>query len=87
MVAVIAHSGKTFGGLGELRRVLEDAGFPRPLWYEVAKSRQAPDCARLAREDGAGCSRLVWSPRRAEPSGRRPSGGSCWAARSTRPSS
>ena len=53
-VAVIAHSGKTFGGgLGELRRVLEDASFPQPLWYEVAKSRQAPQCARQAREEGA----------------------------------
>ena len=39
-VAVIAHSGKTFGGgLGELRRVLDDAGFPQPLWYEVDKTR------------------------------------------------
>ena len=53
-VAVIAHSGKTFGGgLGELRRVLDGAGFPQPLWYEVAKSRQAPECARQARKDGA----------------------------------
>ena len=56
-VAVIAHSGKTFGGgLGELRRVLDDAGFPRPLWYEVAKSRQAPQCARQAGEEGADAS-------------------------------
>ena len=48
-IAVIAHSGKTFGGgLGELRQVLDDAGFDQPLWYEVAKSRQAPDCAREA---------------------------------------
>ena len=48
-VAVIAHAGKSFGGgLGELRRVLDDAGFPEPLWYEVAKSRQAPKCARRA---------------------------------------
>jgi diacylglycerol kinase (ATP) len=53
-VAVIAHSGKTFGGgLGELRQVLDDAGFAQPLWYEVAKSRQVPDCAREAIEAGA----------------------------------
>ena len=53
-VAVVAHSGKTFGGgLGELRQILRDAGFPQPLWYEVAKSRQAPDCARQALEGGA----------------------------------
>jgi diacylglycerol kinase family enzyme len=53
-VAVIAHSSKTFGGgLGELRQVLDDAGFSQPLWYEVAKSKQVPDCAREAIEDGA----------------------------------
>lgn len=53
-IAVIAHSGKTFGGgLGELRQVLDDAGFAQPLWYEVAKSRQAPDCAREAMDAGA----------------------------------
>jgi YegS/Rv2252/BmrU family lipid kinase len=53
-IAVIAHSGKSFGGgLGELRQVLDDAGFGRPLWYEVAKSRQAPDCAREAMAAGA----------------------------------
>ena len=53
-VAVIAHAGKSFGGgLGELRRVLHDAGFPEPLWSEVAKSRQAPQCARQAIADGA----------------------------------
>ena len=53
-VAVIAHAGKTFdGGLGELRSVLDDAGFPEPLWYEVAKSSQAPKCAREAMSEGA----------------------------------
>jgi len=53
-VAVIAHAGKSFGGgLGELRRALDDAGFPEPLWYEVAKSRQAPKCARQALSEGA----------------------------------
>ena len=53
-IAVIAHSGKSFGGgLGELRQVLDDAGFAQPLWYEVAKSRQAPACAREAMAAGA----------------------------------
>ena len=53
-VAVIAQAGKSFGGgLGELRRVLDDAGFPEPLWYEVAKNKQVPKCARQAMSKGA----------------------------------
>ena len=53
-VAVVAHSGKTFGGgLGELREVLAREGFPDPLWYEVAKSKQAPKFARRALAGGA----------------------------------
>jgi len=53
-VAVIAHSAKTFGGgLSELRQVLESSGFPQPLWYEVAKSSQVPECAREAVRAGA----------------------------------
>jgi diacylglycerol kinase (ATP) len=53
-VAVIAHTNKTLGGgLGELRRVLADRGFPDPLWYEVPKSRKAPERARQAVADGA----------------------------------
>jgi diacylglycerol kinase (ATP) len=48
-VAVIAHSGKSMeGGLGELRDVLDAAGHPDALWYEVAKSKQSPDCVREA---------------------------------------
>ena len=59
-VAVIAHSGKTFGGgIGELRDLLDAAGITNPLWYEVAKSKQAPDCARDALEKGAGLV-FVW---------------------------
>ena len=59
-VAVIAHSGKTFGGgIGELRDLLDAAGVTDPLWYEVAKSKQAPDCARDAVEKGAGLV-FVW---------------------------
>ena len=53
-VAVIAHRGKTLGGgLVELRQVLADRGFPDPLWYEVPKSRKAPERARQAVADGA----------------------------------
>ncbi len=53
-VAVVAHSGKSFGGgLGELREVLAREGFPDPLWYEVPKSRKAPKYARRAVAEGA----------------------------------
>ena len=53
-VAVVAHSGKTFGGgLPELRRLLASEGMTDPLWYEVEKSRQAPKCARRAAAKGA----------------------------------
>jgi YegS/Rv2252/BmrU family lipid kinase len=41
-LAVIAHSGKSFGGgLAELRKVLAGAGYNKPFWYEVSKSRKA----------------------------------------------
>ncbi|MCB2412223.1 hypothetical protein LGT39_05085 [Demequina sp. TTPB684] len=53
-IAVVAHAKKTFGGgLGELRSVLHDAGFPEPLWYEVARGKQAPECAKQALAKGA----------------------------------
>jgi diacylglycerol kinase (ATP) len=53
-VAVVAHADKSFGGgLPELRKVLAQEGFADPLWYEVAKSRQAPKCARRALKQGA----------------------------------
>jgi diacylglycerol kinase family enzyme len=53
-VAVVAHSGKTLGGgLPELRQVLQEAGHPAPGWYEVAKSKQAPECVRQAVAEGA----------------------------------
>lgn len=52
-VAVVAHSGKTFGGgLGELRDVLEAEGV-RPLWFEVPKSKYAPKAVRTALKQGA----------------------------------
>src|SRR5687767_414292 len=48
-VAVVAHSGKTFGGgLDELRRRLTDAGVEDLLWFEVPKSRKAPKQVRKA---------------------------------------
>lgn len=53
-VAVVAHAGKTLGGgLSELRRVLADAGIDDPAWFEVPKSKFAPDCVRDAIDGGA----------------------------------
>ncbi len=53
-VAVIAHTRKQLGGgLSELREVLAAHGVDAPLWYEVAKSKQAPKQARHAVEAGA----------------------------------
>ena len=53
-IAVIAHSGKSFGGgLAELRKVLAAEGVIDPPWYEVKKSRRAPAAARRAAAKGA----------------------------------
>ncbi len=53
-IAVVAHTGKSFGGgLGELREVLAREGIADPLWYEVTKSRKAPKYARKAQAQGA----------------------------------
>ena len=53
-LAVVAHSGKTFGGgLPELRRTLADAGISSPLWFEVPKSKRAPGAVEQALEEGA----------------------------------
>ena len=53
-VAVVAHARKTLGGgLPELRQLLAQAGITDPLWYEVPKSRKAPECARRALDQGA----------------------------------
>src|SRR5689334_13059902 len=53
-VAVIAHSGKSFGdGLPELRRELARQGVDDPLWIEVAKSRFAPKQVKRALKEGA----------------------------------
>ena len=53
-VAVVAHSRKSFGGgLPELRRILAVEGVTDPMWYEVSKSRRAPEYARRAVAKGA----------------------------------
>ena len=53
-IAVVIHIGKTLGGgPAELRKVLLDAGYSDPLWYEVKKSRKAPKAVRRAVQDGA----------------------------------
>jgi diacylglycerol kinase family enzyme len=53
-VAVVAHSRKSFGGgLPALREFLAREGVTDPLWYEVNKSRRAPEYARRAAAQGA----------------------------------
>ena len=53
-VAVIAHSGKSLGGgLSELRSTLRDHGIDDPIWYEVPKSKFAPDRAAKVLKKGA----------------------------------
>ena len=53
-VAVVAHAGKSFGGgLPGLRAVLAREGVTDPIWYEVKKSRKAPEYARRAAAEGA----------------------------------
>jgi YegS/Rv2252/BmrU family lipid kinase len=53
-VAVVAHSGKSFGGgLPELRRALTAAGVSDPAWYEVPKSKFAPRRVQRAIDGGA----------------------------------
>jgi diacylglycerol kinase (ATP) len=50
-VAVVAHSGKSIGGgLNELHKVLATKGVLQPDWYEVPKSRGAPNAVRKALE-------------------------------------
>jgi diacylglycerol kinase (ATP) len=52
--AVVAHAGKTVGGgLPELRRTLEQAGIADPLWFEVPKSKRAPQAVKRALGEGA----------------------------------
>ena len=59
-VAVVAHREKTLGGgLTELRRLLQDRGIDRPLWYEIPKSRKAPTSVLDAVKRGADLI-LIW---------------------------
>ena len=52
-LGVLAHKRKTLGdGLGELRRVLADAGYSDPLWCGVEKSKQAPNQVRRMLDSG-----------------------------------
>jgi YegS/Rv2252/BmrU family lipid kinase len=52
--AVIAHAEKKLdGGLPELRRRLEEEGFPEPLWFEVPKAKRAPAAVEKAIDAGA----------------------------------
>ena len=57
---MVAHSGKTLGGgLEELRAVFARAGHPRPLWFEVPKSKKGPKVAKALLDEGADVI-LVW---------------------------
>ena len=59
-VAVVAHNRKSLGGgLRELRKVLAREGVTDPLWFEVEKSRHAPECARRVVKQGVGLM-FVW---------------------------
>jgi diacylglycerol kinase (ATP) len=53
-VGVLAHSAKTLGGgLEELRTTLANHGIDDPIWYEVPKSRLAPERAKKLLKKGA----------------------------------
>jgi diacylglycerol kinase (ATP) len=54
-IAVVAHRDKTLGSCTpvDLRRALADAGVDDPLWFEVPKSKQAPDAVEKAIANGA----------------------------------
>jgi diacylglycerol kinase (ATP) len=53
-VAVVGHAEKTLeGGLPQLRRTLREAGVDDPLWFEVPKSKRAPQAVERAIEEGA----------------------------------
>ena len=59
-IAVVAHASKSLGGgLSELRERLVAEGHEDPIWYEIAKSKQAPKRVRQAIDDGASLL-LVW---------------------------
>jgi diacylglycerol kinase (ATP) len=54
-VAIVAHrkKGRLIGGLGELRRILDEYGVVDPIWIEVDKSREASRAAQRAVDEGA----------------------------------
>lgn len=60
-IGVIAHADKVLdGGFEALRSALADAGHADPAWYEVPKSKNAPQQIRkLVRDDGVDRV-LVW---------------------------
>ena len=59
-VAVVAHSKKQLGGgLYELRELLAAEGVAEPLWYEVQKSKHAPERVEEVLAAGADLV-LVW---------------------------
>lgn len=53
-IGVIAHNKKVLGeGLDQLRKMLEERGYPDPLWYEATSSSKTPKLAKKAIEHGA----------------------------------
>jgi YegS/Rv2252/BmrU family lipid kinase len=60
-VGVVVNEGKTLGsGLEELRAALADVGHADPPWYEVPKSKKAPNKIRRLVEDDGVDRVLVW---------------------------
>ena len=59
-IGVIAHKKKVLGGgLGELRTLLAERGYPDPIWYEASSSSKTPKLARKAIDHGAELL-LIW---------------------------
>lgn len=53
-IGVIAHNKKVLGeGLDQLRSMLEQRGYPDPLWYEASSSSKTPKLAKKAVAHGA----------------------------------
>ena len=60
-VGVIIHAGKQLGsGLEELRAALADSGHADPPWYEVLRSKDAPNKVKHLVEDDGIDRLLVW---------------------------
>ena len=59
-IAVVAHEKKRLDGdLDDLRAALAERGVHDPIWYQVPKSKKAPEKAERAVENGADVL-LVW---------------------------